>query len=369
MWKSGMEEEVEKKAKLVRNICFISSAFASCHHLRQDAQKKVFIDWYLILGVGEDSELDAIRRQYRQMALQLHPDKNKHPKAEVAFKLVSEAYACLSDKARRKNFNSEKRRNFCKECYKKWLSNQLKNNDNGGNKSYNEDNGNNNNNGQPRPKKQTSTDRVRRCQILQAWKQVQKRFRDESRVIESCLRTTMKASGSESPLFDPCDRNQFPNYPHRRTSLPMGSSSGYSFFQHEQNCSQDSYESPVYQGTGSVDLAAHRSNIGCGELASDGSKSCADCQTTKTPLWRCGPSGPKSLCNACGIRYSKKRRVVVGFKERRLGGERRGRIEEIMRKMRMVGLGRRMMRKQEGMGEEEEAALLLMAISSGFLYV
>ncbi|GFQ05778.1 putative gata transcription factor 22, partial [Phtheirospermum japonicum] len=29
---------------------------------------------------------------------------------------------------------------------------------------------------------------------------------------------------------------------------------------------------------------------------------CSDCNTTKTPLWRSGPKGPKSLCNACGIR-------------------------------------------------------------------
>lgn len=32
---------------------------------------------------------------------------------------------------------------------------------------------------------------------------------------------------------------------------------------------------------------------------------CADCKTVKTPLWRNGPQGPKSLCNACGIRYKK----------------------------------------------------------------
>eukprot|EP01018_Ginkgo_biloba_P041118 Gb_09684 [translate_table: standard] len=32
---------------------------------------------------------------------------------------------------------------------------------------------------------------------------------------------------------------------------------------------------------------------------------CADCKTEKTPLWRNGPHGPKSLCNACGIRYKK----------------------------------------------------------------
>ena len=30
---------------------------------------------------------------------------------------------------------------------------------------------------------------------------------------------------------------------------------------------------------------------------------CANCATTKTPLWRNGPAGPKTLCNACGVRF------------------------------------------------------------------
>eukprot|EP00249_Psilotum_nudum_P005200 c18659_g1_i3 orf=1957-2796(+) len=30
---------------------------------------------------------------------------------------------------------------------------------------------------------------------------------------------------------------------------------------------------------------------------------CAHCQTQKTPQWRAGPTGPKTLCNACGVRY------------------------------------------------------------------
>uniref|UniRef100_A0A0C9QY08 TSA: Wollemia nobilis Ref_Wollemi_Transcript_23_1742 transcribed RNA sequence n=1 Tax=Wollemia nobilis TaxID=56998 RepID=A0A0C9QY08_9CONI len=40
---------------------------------------------------------------------------------------------------------------------------------------------------------------------------------------------------------------------------------------------------------------------------SDGTviRMCSDCKTDKTPLWRNGPNGPKSLCNACGIRYKK----------------------------------------------------------------
>ncbi|KAJ6683818.1 hypothetical protein OIU85_007506 [Salix viminalis] len=39
-------------------------------------------------------------------------------------------------------------------------------------------------------------------------------------------------------------------------------------------------------------------------------KACTDCKTTKTPLWRGGPAGPKSMCNACGIRYRKKRTMM-----------------------------------------------------------
>ncbi|XP_052156736.1 GATA transcription factor 19-like [Oryza glaberrima] len=35
---------------------------------------------------------------------------------------------------------------------------------------------------------------------------------------------------------------------------------------------------------------------------------CANCDTMSTPLWRNGPRGPKSLCNACGIRYKKEER-------------------------------------------------------------
>ncbi|KAG2666041.1 hypothetical protein I3760_15G037300 [Carya illinoinensis] len=38
---------------------------------------------------------------------------------------------------------------------------------------------------------------------------------------------------------------------------------------------------------------------------------CADCSTTTTPLWRSGPRGPKSLCNACGIRQRKARRAIA----------------------------------------------------------
>ncbi|KAH7439649.1 hypothetical protein KP509_04G070700 [Ceratopteris richardii] len=39
-----------------------------------------------------------------------------------------------------------------------------------------------------------------------------------------------------------------------------------------------------------------------------GGRICSRCKTRKTPLWRNGPKGPKSLCNACGIRFKKEER-------------------------------------------------------------
>ena len=32
---------------------------------------------------------------------------------------------------------------------------------------------------------------------------------------------------------------------------------------------------------------------------------CTNCSTHQTPQWRCGPQGPRTLCNACGVRYKK----------------------------------------------------------------
>ncbi|PPS19694.1 hypothetical protein GOBAR_AA00871 [Gossypium barbadense] len=47
------------------------------------------------------------------------------------------------------------------------------------------------------------------------------------------------------------------------------------------------------------------------DINNNPSRVCADCNTTKTPLWRSGPRGPKSLCNACGIRQRKARRAMA----------------------------------------------------------
>jgi hypothetical protein len=65
-------------------------------------------DWYSILQLDRRSDdLDFIKKQYRRLALLLHPDKNKFAFADHAFKLVSDAWAILSDVARKSHFDKE----------------------------------------------------------------------------------------------------------------------------------------------------------------------------------------------------------------------------------------------------------------------
>ncbi|CAH1113052.1 unnamed protein product [Psylliodes chrysocephalus] len=58
-------------------------------------------DYYKILGIHKGANDDEIKKAYRKLALQFHPDKNKSPEAEEKFKEVAEAYEVLSDKKKR----------------------------------------------------------------------------------------------------------------------------------------------------------------------------------------------------------------------------------------------------------------------------
>jgi molecular chaperone DnaJ len=63
-------------------------------------------DYYQVLGVDSCANEGEIKKAYRGLALKYHPDKNpNNPDAELKFKQVSEAYACLSDPEKRKNYD------------------------------------------------------------------------------------------------------------------------------------------------------------------------------------------------------------------------------------------------------------------------
>jgi molecular chaperone DnaJ len=62
-------------------------------------------DYYEVLGVPRDAAPDAIKKAYRKLAIQLHPDRNKSPDAEERFKELSEAYAVLSDEQKKLRYD------------------------------------------------------------------------------------------------------------------------------------------------------------------------------------------------------------------------------------------------------------------------
>ncbi|KAI8530944.1 hypothetical protein RHMOL_Rhmol11G0099400 [Rhododendron molle] len=133
---------------------------------------------------------------------------------------------------------------------------------------------------------------------------------------------------------------------------------------------------------------------------------CSDCKTAKTPLWRSGPQGPKSLCNACGIRQRKARRAmlaaataaangavlttensttrtqlvpkkekksrssyhVVPYKKPFGGTSPQGGRERISFEDFALSMSKSLGFRQAFPKDEEEAAILLMALSCGLLH-
>ena len=62
-------------------------------------------DFYELLGVARDADADTLKRAYRRMARQYHPDINKEAGAEDRFKEIGRAYEVLSDPQSRARYD------------------------------------------------------------------------------------------------------------------------------------------------------------------------------------------------------------------------------------------------------------------------
>ena len=63
-------------------------------------------DYYKILGVSRDAKPDEIRKAYRKLAKQFHPDVSKEPNAEAKYKEINEAYEVLKDPDKKQKYDT-----------------------------------------------------------------------------------------------------------------------------------------------------------------------------------------------------------------------------------------------------------------------
>ncbi|KAK7337840.1 hypothetical protein VNO77_18427 [Canavalia gladiata] len=97
-----------KAQKLFPEIQNIVQILAVCevHCAAHNKLSGSDMDWYGILQTQRFADEATIKKQYRKLALLLHPDKNKSAGAEAAFKLIGEANRVLSDQVKRTSYDS-----------------------------------------------------------------------------------------------------------------------------------------------------------------------------------------------------------------------------------------------------------------------
>lgn len=103
----GAKKFALKAQKLFPGLDNISQFLTVCnvHHCAKHKLYGSEMDWYGILQIEQSADESSIKKQYRKLALLLHPDKNKFAGAEAAFKLIGEANMILSDQMKRSQYD------------------------------------------------------------------------------------------------------------------------------------------------------------------------------------------------------------------------------------------------------------------------
>ncbi|KAI4317664.1 hypothetical protein L6164_025515 [Bauhinia variegata] len=100
---TGAQKLARKAQQLYPDLENIAQMLVVCD-VHCSAEQKLFgneMDWYGILQIEQTANEATIKKQYRKLALLLHPDKNKFAGAEAAFKLIGEASRVLTDRDKR----------------------------------------------------------------------------------------------------------------------------------------------------------------------------------------------------------------------------------------------------------------------------
>ncbi|XP_010546655.1 PREDICTED: uncharacterized protein LOC104818668 [Tarenaya hassleriana] len=102
----GAQKFVKKAQQLFPNLENLTHLVTICD-VHCSAQNKIsgLDNWYGILQLKHFVDVATIKKQYRKLALLLHPDKNKFSGAEAAFKLVGEANRVLADQTKRSQYD------------------------------------------------------------------------------------------------------------------------------------------------------------------------------------------------------------------------------------------------------------------------
>ncbi|XP_043276737.1 dnaJ homolog subfamily B member 12 [Venturia canescens] len=104
--RASPEPEIRKRrASLKDTINGHSATEYSKDQIESVKRIKKCKDYYEILGVTKEATDGDIKKAYKKLALQLHPDKNKAPGAAEAFKAIGNAVAVLTDVEKRKQYD------------------------------------------------------------------------------------------------------------------------------------------------------------------------------------------------------------------------------------------------------------------------